>query len=113
MAETESFDIRKWWGGFINPVTWGKAVTFLIIGSIIVFVLVCVKNFIFPKPNKQTISSDVIVKPFGKIEKDGVKIDNNQILVEEKSWEVGGGVGAMTYDNKNGGIAGLWVRKKF
>jgi len=113
MAETEAFDIRKWWGGFINPVTWGKAVTFLIIGSIIVFILVCVKNFIFPKSNKQTISSDVVVKPFGKIETGGVKIDNNQILVEEKPWEVGVGLGGFRYDGKDGYGGLVWGKRKF
>jgi hypothetical protein len=109
----ESFDVVKWFRGLVDPVTWSKSVMFLIMGGVIIFIFICVKDFFFKPPQKQIISSDVIVKPFGKIEKDGVKVTNNQILVEEKPWEVAVGAGLLRYDNKDGWIGGAVIKRKF
>jgi len=45
----EKFDIKKWFGGFIDPTTWGKSVIYFVMIGAILFVLVALKNTFFPK----------------------------------------------------------------
>jgi hypothetical protein len=113
MADTEAFDIKKWILGFVNPTTWGKAIVYLIIGGVIVFAVVCVKNFFFPRKDTQTNKPIAWVAPFAKVEKGGISQDNTQVLVTEKPWEIGGGVAAGRIDNKDAYGGFLTVKRKF
>jgi Na+(H+)/acetate symporter ActP len=109
--ETEKFDLKKWFSGLINPVTWGKSIQYLVMICAVLFVAFAIKNTFFP--TKSNVNKPVtIVTPFAKVE----KIDNTstQISVEkEKSFEVGVGVAGMRYDNKDGAIVGGWGKWKF
>ena len=70
-------------------------------------------NFIFPKSDKQVNNPRTTVYPFGKIEKGGVDQSNTQVLVDEKPWEAGAGVGGFRYDNKDGYGIMLWLKRKW
>lgn len=113
MADIEKFDPIKWIKGFANPTTWGKAIVYLIIGGAIIFVLVCVKNFFFPKKDTQVNRPIAYIAPFAKAEKGAISQDNTQVLVTEKPWEVGVGVGAGRFDNKDGYGGFLTVKRKW
>jgi Na+(H+)/acetate symporter ActP len=107
----EKFDIKKWFSGLINPVTWGKSIQYLVMICAVLFVAFAIKNTFFP--TKSNVNKPVtIVTPFAKVE----KIDNTstQISVEkEKSFEVGVGAGVLRYDQKDGYFGGAWGKWKF
>ena len=107
----EPFDIKKFLKGFVDPTTWSKTVVYLIIGGVIVFTLMCVKNYFFP--TKKNVNKPVTtVLPFARVGK--VDNTNTQITVEkEKAWEVGLGVGGIRYDGKDGVIGGVTVKRRF
>jgi hypothetical protein len=117
MADTpvvERFDIKKWFSGFVNPTTWSKALVYLIIGGIIVFILVCVKNFFFPSKAITNKPVGIGLNIGGKVEKDAINQTSTNIVVDkEKSFEVGVGVGAGRFDNKDGYAGGVWGKWKF
>lgn len=108
----EPLDIKKWILGLVDPTTWAKSVMYLIMIGVILFIVVMVKNFFFPAKATNTNKPIAVVTPFAKIE----KLDQSSIQVmteKERPWEVGVGVGGLTYDNKTGGFAGGWVKRKF
>ena len=105
----EPFDIKKWFSGWFDPVTWGKA--FIYIG--IFFVLVAVKNFIIPPKTNVSKPTNVIM-PFAKLETGAISQPTTQTTIEkEKSFEVGGGVAGMRYDNKDGVMVGIFGKYRF
>jgi hypothetical protein len=108
----EAFDIRKFFKGFVNPTTWSKTIVYLIIGSIIFFMLVCVKNFFFP-PKKMVNKPVAVVLPFAKVEKGAIDQSNTQISLDEKLNEVGLYGGGLRYDNKDGVFVGASYKRKF
>lgn len=110
---SEPFDIKKYILGFFSPTTWAKTTVYLIIGTIIFFMLLCVKNFFFPKPKQQVNKPVTVVLPFGRVEKGGIDQSNTQISLDEKLNEVGIGVGGLRYDDKDGAFAGVWYKRKF
>ena len=107
----EPFDIKKFLRGFVDPTTWSKTVVYLIIGGVIVFTLMCVKNYFFP--TKKNVNKPVTtVLPFARVGK--VDNTNTQVTVEkEKSFEVGVGVGAGRYDDKDAYGGMVWGKYKF
>ena len=107
----EKFDIKKWFLGFANPTTWSKAVLFTIMGVIIVVVLVGVKNLFFPK---KSITNKPVAVAIGKVEKGAIDQTSTNIVVEkEKAFEVGVGVGAGRFDNKDGYMGGVWGKYRW
>ena len=108
---SEPFDIKKFLGGLVKPENYYKTIIYMVIGGIILFLLVCVKNFFFP--NKSIVNKPHALV-IGKAEKGAIDQTSTNIVVEkERPWEVGGGVAGITYDNKNGGIAGVFVKRRF
>ena len=110
MAENETFDIRKWITGFVDPKTWGKSVVYLVMAGCILFVLLCLKNTFFP-------SKSIVNKPhalaIGSVAAGAIDQRSTNIVVKDSDWEVGLGGAGITYDNKNGALVGGWVKKKF
>lgn len=107
----ESFDIKKWFSGLANPITWGKSIQYLIMIGAILFVLVALKNTFFPS---RAITNKPQALVIGKAEKGAIDQTSTNIVVEkEKAFEVGLGVGAVRYDNKDGGIVGGWGKWRF
>ena len=110
----EKFDIVKWVKGLVDPTTWAKSVMYLIMCGLIIFVLVCIKNFFFPARTQQVSKPTVVALPGSKIEKDAIHQESTQITVEkEKPFEVGVGAAGMRYDNKDGVIVGAFGKWKF
>jgi len=107
----EKFDIKKWFTGLADPVTWSKSVLYLVMICAILFIAFAIKNTFFP--TKSNVNKPVtVVTPFAKVE----KIDNTstQISVEkERQFEVGLGGGGLRYDNKDGVFVGGWGKWKF
>jgi len=97
-----------------------EAKTLKITANIVIIVIVGVitlsgaynlYRFFFPKKQRMTNNPKVTALPFSKIEK--IDQTSTQILLEEKSWELGMGAGGLNYDNKAGSIVGLWVKRKW
>lgn len=113
MSDTviEKFDLKKFFLGFVNPTTWSKTVVYLIIGGLIVFLLVCVKNFFFPSKSITNKPQSIII---GKADSGAVDQRSTNIVVEkEKSCEVGAGVGAGRVDNKDAYGGMVWGKYKW
>lgn len=111
MSEENKFDIKKWFSGFVSTVSWSKEIKTLIsVGLIALFAYMIWFTF-FRKTPQNVSNQRVVVTPFAKVD----KIDQSsiQVMVEEKTWEMGVGVGAVSYDNKSGAMAGVWVKKKW
>jgi len=107
----EKFDIKKWFSGFADPTTWSKSLIYFVMIGAILFVLVALKNTFFPS---KAITNKPYTIVIGKAEKDSINQSSVNTTVEkEKSFEVGAGVGAVTYDNKNGCIVGVFGKWKF
>ena len=109
----EPFDIKKWASGLVDPVTWSKSIQYMIMICAVLFVAFAIKNTFFP--TKSNVNKPItIVTPFARVEKDGIKYENTQVTIEkEKSFEVGGGVAGLRYDNKDGVLVGLFGKYKF
>jgi len=97
-----SVDTYKKYAGYVI-ITIG--VVLLIVGMFAIW------RFIFPKPSQNIHKPTAIVTPFAKVEK--LDQSSQQILVEEKPWEVAVGGGVMRYDNKDGAIIGAMIKRKF
>jgi len=110
VGDQETFDIRKWITGFVDPKTWGKSVVYLVMAGCILFVLVALKNTFFP--NKSIVNKPHAVA-IGSVAAGAIDQRSTNIVVKDSDWEVGLGGGALTYDNKSGAFGGGWVRKKF
>jgi hypothetical protein len=107
----EPFNLKKFLLGFVNPTTWSKTVVYLIIGGLIVFMLICVKNFFFPT---KSITNKPHALVIGKAEKGAIDQTSTNIVVEkEKPFKVGAGAGVMRYDNKDGAVFGVFGEWKF
>ena len=68
-------------------------------------------RFIFVPKSTQSHKPTAVVMPGAKIEK--LDQSSQQILVEEKPWEVSLGAGVLRYDNKDGWIGGAVIKRKF
>jgi len=104
-------DFKKFLSSFFEAVPWMKNIRF-ILGTALILLAVYMVWFTFFRKVPQNVSNQkVVVTPFAKVD----KIDQSsiQVMVEEKTWELGIGVGAVTYDNKSGAMAGVWVKKKW
>lgn len=93
---------------------WWKALGLgwrLIVFGVFIFFLISGIRGCFVKEPKNVNKPHVVVTPFAKVEK--IDQSNVQVSIDEKTWEVGIGAGALTFDNKNGGLIGGWVRRRF
>jgi hypothetical protein len=94
--------------------TYKKYAGYVVISIGVVLIIMgffAVWRFLFPKPASNIHKPTAIVTPFAKVEK--IDQSSQQVLVEEKPWEVSVGGGVLRYDNKDGFIGGLMVRRKF
>jgi hypothetical protein len=107
----EKVDIKKWFTGLINPVTWSKAFQYLIMIGIFCLIFYCIKQTFFP--TKNNVNKPVTtVLPFAKVDK--IDNTNTQISIErEKPFEVGAGVGGGRIDDKDAYGAMVWGKIKF
>jgi membrane protein implicated in regulation of membrane protease activity len=107
----EKFDIKKWLSGFASPVSWSKDIKTIVVLALVLVGAYSLWYTFFRKEPKNINNQRVTTTPFSHVDK--IDQSNTQVNFEEKSWEVGVGVGAVTYDNKNGAFGGVWVKKKF
>ena len=56
----EPFDIKKWFGGFLNPVTWSKSVVYLAMGLVILVIIFTVYRAYFMKTGSN-INKPIVV----------------------------------------------------
>lgn len=68
-------------------------------------------NFFFPKKSGNINKPTAITLPFSRV--GNIDQTSTQVLIEEKSWELGLGGAAITYDNKSGLVVGGWVKRKW
>lgn len=104
-------DWKKFLSSFFEAVPWMKNLRF-ILGTALIAVLVYMAWFTFFRKVPQNVSNQkVVVTPFAKVD----KIDQSsiQVMVEEKKWEAGIGVGVIQYDNKSGAFAGVILKRKW
>ena len=107
----EKFDIKKFLTGFINPTTWSKTVVYMVIAGCILFILFCIKNTFFPN---KSITNKPHAVAIGKVEAGAIDQRSTNIVVEkEKPFEVGAGVGAGRYDDKDAYGGMIWGKYKW
>ncbi|MFA5133078.1 MAG: hypothetical protein WC444_07165 [Candidatus Paceibacterota bacterium] len=99
---------EDWWkalGSLIRIIAMVSLAVLLVLGALNVW------NFFFPKPSQNIHRPSTIVLPGAKVD----KIDQSsiQVMVEEKTWELGVGAGGITYDGKSGLFLGGWIKKKW
>jgi len=116
----EKVDFKKFFQGFVFPVEWWKAISLglkilfiLLLILIVVFGAKNIWNFFFPGPAQNVNKPRVVALPFSTIEPGSIDQRSTQILMEEKTWEAGVGVGVLQYDNRAGSFVGGWVKKKW
>lgn len=111
MADTPPIKISE---RLTNWETYKKFAVYVVIGIVVLLLImggVSIWRFFFPKADKQINNPRVIVTPFAKVEK--IDQANTQILLSEKPWEAGAGVGGFQYDNKTGVLLGVWAKRKW
>jgi len=90
---------------------WASYVVISLVALLLIVGVFAIWRFIFPKPAQNIHKPTAIITPFAKVEK--LDQSSQQILVEEKPWEVSLGAGVLRYDNKDGWIGGAVIKRKF
>lgn len=104
-------DFKKFFLSFFEAVPWVKNLRFILGAVVIGIIALTIWKAWFEKKPANVSNQRVVVTPFAKVE----KIDQSsiQVMVEEKTWELGIGVGVLNYDNKNGAFAGVMIKKRW
>jgi hypothetical protein len=109
---TEKIDIKKFFGSFFQVVPWLKDIRTMAAIALVLFVGFTLWRAYGRRDGASNIHKPTCtVLPFAKVEK--LDQTSTQVLIEEKTWEVGLGGGILNWDNKSGMFAGGWVKKKF
>lgn len=108
----EPFSWKKWFSGFGDFLSNMKDLKTVITIILLLFVAVTVWRAYFSKRVSNISQPRVVALPGSHIEK--IEQPTTQVYVEpEKTWEVGVGAAVLQFDNKNGGILGGWIKKKW
>ena len=118
MSDKEAFNIGKWFGGFINPVTWGKSVIyFVMIIALVLGGFTIYRAFFMKTPSNvnKPKGASVITLPgstTGNITQTTTST-SIQKSSDDRRWEAGVFGGAARLGDEDGFFGGVSLKFKF
>ena len=115
---SEPFDIKKWFGGWVDPVTWGKSIIYCLMIAFLILAGFTIYKAFFVKTGSNTNKPegcDIVVLPgatTGSITQTTTST-NVQKTADEKRWEAGVFGGAGRLGDEDGFFGGVSLKFKF